>query len=59
MPEPPAEPFALFVWQVLFNHSTPKKRDAAVAGLKRLGALTPEGMCHASPKALADCVNTG
>lgn len=57
MPEPPAEPFALFVWQVLFNHSTPKKRDAAVAGLKRLGALTPEGMWHASPKALADCVH--
>ena len=57
MPAPPAEPFALFVWQVLFNHSTPKKRDAAVAGLKRLGALTPEGMWNASPKALADCVH--
>jgi endonuclease III len=57
VPEPPAEPFALFVWQVLFNHSTPKKRDAAVAGLKRLGALTPEGMWNASPKALADCVH--
>jgi endonuclease III len=57
VPAPPAEPFALFVWQVLFNHSTPKKRDAAVAGLKRLGALTPEGMWNASPKALSDCVH--
>jgi endonuclease III len=57
VPAPPSDPFALFVWQVLFNHSTPKKRDAAVAGLKRLGALTPEGMWNAAPKALADCVH--
>jgi len=54
---PPADAFALFVWQVLFNHSTAKKRDAAVAGLKRLGALTPDGMWNAPPKALADCVH--
>jgi endonuclease III len=57
LPAPPTDPFALFVWQVLFNHSTAKKRDAAVAGLKRLGALTPDGMWNASPKALADCVH--
>jgi len=57
VPAPPSDPFALFVWQVLFNHSTPKKRDAAVAGLKRLRALTPDGMWNASPKALAECVH--
>jgi endonuclease III len=57
LPVPPSDPFALFVWQVLFNHSTPKKRDASVAGLKRLGALTPDGMWNAAPKALAECVH--
>jgi endonuclease III len=57
LPEPPADAFALFVWQVLFNHSTPKKRDAAVSGLKRLHALTPDGMWNASPKALRECVH--
>ncbi len=58
LPSPPSDPFALFVWQVLFNHSTAKKRDAAVAGLKRLSALTPEGMRNAPQKALADCVHS-
>ncbi len=58
LPAPPSAPFAQFVWQVLFNHSTAKKRDAAVAGLKRLGALTPDGMWNASPKALAECVHS-
>jgi len=57
LPAPPADPFTLFVWQILFNHSTSKKRDTAVAGLTRLGALTPDGMWHASPKALAECVH--
>lgn len=57
LPAPPADPFALFVWQILYNHSTPKKRDASFSGLKRLGALTPDGMWHASPKALAECVH--
>ena len=58
LPAPPSDPFALFVWQVLFNHSTAKKRDAAVAALKRLGALTPDGMRNAPQKALADCVHS-
>ena len=54
---PPADFFQQFVWQVLFNHSTAKKRDVAFGGLKRLGALTPDGMWHAPPKALAECVH--
>jgi endonuclease III len=57
VPAPPSDTFALFVWQVLFNHSTAKKRDAAVAGLKRIRALTPDGMWNAPPKALAECVH--
>ena len=41
--EPPRDPFTLFVWEVLSGHSTPRKRDAALASLKRARALTPKG----------------
>jgi len=56
LPAPPDDAFTLFVWQILWNHSTVKKRDAAMAGLKRLGALTTDGMWAASPKALLGAV---
>ena len=35
LPAPPRDPFTLFVWEVLSVHSTPRKRDAALAALKR------------------------
>jgi hypothetical protein len=35
LPAPPADPFTLFVWEVLSAHSTPRKRDAALGALKR------------------------
>ena len=44
LPAPPREPFTLFVWEVLSVHSMPRKRDAALDGLKRLRALTPDAM---------------
>ena len=44
---PPSDPFTLFVWEVLSVHSTPKKRDAALAALKRIPALTPDAMWKA------------
>jgi endonuclease-3 len=47
LPAPPHDPFALFVWEVLSVHSTPKKRDAAFSGLKRIRALTPDAMWRA------------
>jgi endonuclease III len=56
LPVPPSDAFALFVWLVLSGHSTPKKSGAAFKGLKRIGALTPDGMWNASPKALAESV---
>ena len=31
LPPPPRDPFTLFVWEVLSVHSTPRKRDAALA----------------------------
>ena len=33
LPAPPRDPFILFVWEVLSVHSTPRKRDAALAAL--------------------------
>jgi endonuclease-3 len=49
---PPQDPFMLFVWEVLSVHSTPFKRDAALAALKRIPALTPDSMWRAPKKKL-------
>jgi endonuclease-3 len=56
LPQPPRDPFTLFVWEVLSVHSTPRKRDAALAALKRIRALTPDAMWRAPQKKLADSV---
>ena len=56
LPSPPRDPFTLFVWEVLSVHSTPQKRDAALAALKRIPALTPDSMWRAAQKKLQDSV---
>jgi len=56
LPEPPSDAFVLFVWEILSNHSTPKKRDAALHTLRRHGALTQDSMWRASPTKLAASV---
>ena len=53
---PPADPFTLFVWEVLSVHSTPRKRDAALVALKRIRALTPDAMWRAPQKKLEESV---
>ena len=52
LPTPPADPFTLFVWEVLSVHSTPRKRDAALGALKRVRALTPDSMWRVAQKKL-------
>ena len=54
LPQPPRDPFTLFVWEVLSVHTTPSKRDAALAQLKRKRALTPDAMWHAPRKTLEE-----
>jgi len=54
LPMPPRDPFRLFVWEVLSVHSTPRKRDAALAALKRIPALTPDSMWKAPQKKLEE-----
>jgi len=56
LPAPPRDPFMLFVWEVLSAHSSPRKRDAALAALKRARALTPDAMWRAPQKVLANSV---
>jgi endonuclease III len=56
LPKPPRDPFTLFVWEVLSVHSTPRKRDAALAALKRIRALTPDAMWRAPQKKLEESV---
>ena len=56
LPSPPRDPFTLFVWEVLSVHSTPRKRDAALAALRRIPALTPDAMWRAPQKKLEDSV---
>jgi endonuclease III len=56
LPMPPRDPFTLFVWEVLSVHSTPRKRDAALAALKRIPALTPDAMWRAPQKKLEESV---
>ena len=56
LPKPPREPFTLFVWEVLSFHTTPWKRDAALAALKRNRVLTPDAMWRAPQKTLQGCV---
>jgi endonuclease III len=53
---PPQDPFILFVWEVLSVHSTPRRRDAALAALKRIPALTPDSMWRAPQKKLEESV---
>ena len=56
LPSLPGDPFTLFVWEVLSVHSSPRRRDAALAALKRIRALTPDAMWRVPQKKLADSV---
>jgi endonuclease III len=57
LPAPPRDPFTLFVWEVLAAHSSPQKRDAALAALRRHRALTPDAMWRAPQKKLQESVS--
>ena len=56
LPPPPRDPFTLFVWEVLSVHSTPRNRDASLAALKRIPAMTPDSMWRAPQKKLKESV---
>ena len=46
LPLPPHDAFALYVWEVVSVHTAPGKRDAAMAALRRIRALTPDAMAR-------------
>jgi endonuclease III len=41
---PPDDPFGYFVWEVLGTRTSAGRRDAALAALRRVPALTPDGL---------------
>ena len=47
LPFPPADPFALFAWEVLALRATPQGRDAALAAMRRFRMLTPDSVTRA------------
>ena len=47
LPSPPADPFALFAWEVLAVRAMPQGRDAALAALRRSRILTPDSLTRA------------
>jgi endonuclease III len=55
LPQPPEDPFALYVWEVLGIHTTPARRSAAMSALRRIPALTPDSMGRA-PRARLETV---
>ena len=56
LPTPPSDAFQLFVWEMLSVHAVPRRRDAAMAALKRNRALTPDAMWKVAQKKLEDSV---
>jgi endonuclease III len=56
LPPPPSDAFTLFVREMLSVHSTPRKRDAALAALRRHRALTPDAMWKVAQKKLEESV---
>ena len=52
LPAPPSDAFTLFVSEILSGHTPPRRRDAAVAALKRHRALTPDGIWNVAQKTL-------
>src|SRR5262245_8199401 len=44
LPQPPTEPFAAYVWEVLGLKTTAGRRDAAFLALRRVPALTPDSL---------------
>jgi endonuclease III len=56
LPAPPEDPFALYVWEVLGVRTTPARRDAAMAAVRRIPALTPDSMAKAARAKLEKAV---
>ena len=68
---PPQDPFILFVWEVLSVHSTPRRRDAALAALRwhdhpahdefavRILGIDAYSVDERFPRLTASCVPAG
>ena len=52
----PHDPFRCFVWEVLVHPDDAGTRDARIAALQRIPALTPDAMCRAARRKLEAAV---
>lgn len=55
LPAPPAAAFAYYVWEVLGTRTTSGRRDAAMAALRRMPALTPDSL-HKLPRGRLEAI---
>jgi endonuclease III len=56
LPQPPADPFQFFLWEILSANALPARRDLAWQALRRIPALTPDAVFRTPGKALQDVV---
>jgi endonuclease III len=56
LPSPPSLPFAVYVWEVLSLGTTPSRRDAALAALKKIPALTSDAIARVPQAKLAEAI---
>lgn len=56
LPQPPADPFQFFLWEILSGEAFPARRDLAWQALRRLPALTPDAVFRSKPKDLLEAV---
>jgi endonuclease III len=57
LPQPPHDPFAMYIWEVMNMHAAPLKREAALAALRRIPALTPDSIWKTPLAKLEAAVN--
>lgn len=55
-PPVPADPFAVYVWELLGLHTIDTRRDAAFAALRKARALTPDSLVRLAPAKLEAAV---
>jgi hypothetical protein len=56
VPQPPADPFQFFLWEILSVDALPARRDLAWQALRRIPALTPDSVFRTPMKTLHEAV---
>jgi endonuclease III len=57
LPQPPADPFQFFLWEILSTDAVPARRDLAWHSLRRIPALTPDAVFRTPVKELVETLD--